>query len=438
MQNTNKDIVKEEKKVKKVLLDTNILLSNPEVLDEEGNEKYVICLTTLREIDKLKRKPELNYAARNAIKAIKRNIKQITIDTNEKLDTNSLTNDEKIVIAAKNNGYAFRTEDIGAAVIAELEGVEVDEDKTEEEIYDVNYKGYKEKNITDDAVWNLLYHSDKIDSDLVTSFTKKLSINQYIILFNKGNKEEYVIMYKNFQGDGCVVPLKKYKKLIKSVDIEVEPLDAYQWIAVDCVLNPNPITIIEGVLGTGKTLLAIIGALMQTKTNDSLFKRYSKIKVTKPPIPIDKRYQMGYLPGDLENKMAPWLLSFKSNLEFLYETNQENIESKKSDEIFSKYFFPVSLEHIQGASIHNSIVIIDEYQLLDVAMLKQLLSRIATGSKIILVGDTEGQTYNINRGNEGFKVLKKHMKNQKLLNFVKLENIYRSDLAKFVESIFRN
>lgn len=71
-------------------------------------------------------------------------------------------------------------------------------------------------------------------------------------------------------------------------------------------------------------------------------------------------------------------------------------------------------------------------------MLKQLLSRIPTGSKIILVGDTEGQTYNINRGNEGFKVLKKHMKNQKLLNFVKLENIYRSDLQKLVESIFRN
>lgn len=408
------------------------------MLDEEGNEKYAVCLTTLREIDKLKRKPELNYAARNAIKAIKRNIDNITIDINEELDMNNLTNDEKIILTAKEKGFSFRTEDIGAAVIAELNGVKIDEDKTTEEIYDVNYKGYKEKEIADEGVWNLLYHTDKIEEDLIEEFTKKLMINQYYVLYNANNKDEYVILYKNVNGKGAVVPLKKYKKIIENIEITIRPLDAYQWIAVDCVLNPNPISIVEGVLGTGKTLLAIVAALMQTKTEDKMFKRFENVKVTKPPIALDKRYQMGFLPGDLGDKMFPWLLSFKSNIDFLYEHKEglEEEDKKFSDTVFEKYFEPVSLEHIQGASIHNSILIVDEYQLLDVDMLKQILSRIATGSKVVLLGDPEGQTYGMNRGNEGFKVLKKHMKNKKLLNFVKLENIYRSDLAKFVENIF--
>jgi len=142
--------------MKKILLDTNILLTNPDILEEE-NKKYAICLTTLRELDKLKRKPELNFAVRNAIKAIKRNYDNVTIDINEEIDYDNLTNDEKIAQSAKNNDYSFRTEDIGARVIAKLMGVEIDEDD-EEELYDSNYKGYKEKEIDDESLWNLLYH----------------------------------------------------------------------------------------------------------------------------------------------------------------------------------------------------------------------------------------------------------------------------------------
>lgn len=423
---------------KKILLDTNVLLSNPDILDKNP-EKYVICLTTLRELDKLKRVPELNYSVRHAIKSIKRNFKDLQIEINEKIDPENMTNDEKIILVAKNNNLTFKTEDIGAWVLALIEKIEIDEDDVDDEFYDSSFTGYIEEKIKDDSLWNVLYHSGNSNEELIIEFGKDLLINQYKVLFNSKDLEEYIIIYKNKDNDIIQVPLKKYKKAIENIGIKVKPYDAYQWMVIDACLNDSSIVVIDGILGTGKTLLSIIGALIQVKSHDNFFKKYDKIYVSKPPEGINKEYKMGYLPGDLEEgKLAPWLLGFKTNLEFLYETDEESKDEQKANGIFSKYFKPISLEHIQGASLHNSIFLFDEYQLLDRDTMHQLLSRIESSSKIIIMGDPDGQSYNKNRGNEGYRVLRRHIKNKELLSYVKLKNIYRSELAKFVEEIFKN
>ena len=423
--------------MKKILLDTNVLLTEPELVDKNP-EKYAICLTTLRELDKLKRNPELSYSVRRAIKSIFFNLNKLTIDINETIDYENLTNDEKIIISAKNNNWKFKTEDIGAMVIANsVFDVVLDTDLKEEMKYQ-HYKGYKEHIVKDLEKWTKLYHTSNADKELINMFGKDLNLNEYKILFNE-DKTQYIIIFKNKDSFISQVPLKKYKKIINNVGIRIKPLDAYQWIALDSVLNDNPISIIDGRLGTGKTLMVIIGALISLHSNHEDIKKYKKIYISRPPIEIDKRYKQGYLPGELDNKMEPWLLSFKSNLEFIYNINtKDNLDDENNygEEIFKKDFSFVSLEHIQGASIHDTIFLVDEYQLLDANMLKQILSRIAAGSKIILMGDPEGQTYNINRGHEGYRVLRKHIKNQKLLSYVKLNKIYRSELAEFVEMIF--
>jgi len=81
---------------------------------------------------------------------------------------------------------------------------------------------------------------------------------------------------------------------------------------------------------------------------------------------------------------------------------------------------------------------VDEYQLLDTETLMLVLSRISENSKVILVGDTAGQTYGQNRANEGFKVLYKHLGQANEFNYIKMENIYRSKLAEFVQKIFQD
>jgi PhoH-like ATPase len=424
-------------KKQKILLDTNILLTNPEIVNKNP-ENYAICLTTLRELDKLKRIPELNFAVRNAIKSIYFNLKKITIDINEKIDYENLTNDEKIILSAQKNDWSFRTEDIGAMVIADsMFNVVLDSTFDKEELKSKNYKGYRIKIIKDIDIWIKLYHTSIADIELVQKYGKTLNKNEYLILFNE-TKEEYILIFKNSKKEINQVPLKKYKSILREIGIKIKPLDVYQWIALDLVLNDNPISIIEGKLGTGKTLITIMGALMTLKSKNQSINKYNKILISRPPIEIDKRYKSGYLPGELDNKIEPWLIPFKSNLEFIYNSHNENNEknNEKSNEIFEKDFEFLSLEHIQGASIHDSILILDEYQLLDQNMLKQVLSRIAVGSKVILIGDPLGQSYNINRGNEGFKIIHKHLKNQDLLSYIKLDNIYRSELAEFIEKIF--
>ena len=87
--------------------------------------------------------------------------------------------------------------------------------------------------------------------------------------------------------------------------------------------------------------------------------------------------------------------------------------------------------------IHDSILIVDEWQLLSNDDAKLVISRIAQGSKIVLVGDTAGQTYGMNRANEGFKALYKYLGKAPEFNYIKLDNVYRSRLARFVAQVYQ-
>jgi hypothetical protein len=145
-----------------------------------------------------------------------------------------------------------------------------------------------------------------------------------------------------------------------------------------------------------------------------------------------------------DDKMSGHLVGIKSNLRFLLDRKTERqtrrveeAPSTVSDETFEEYFEIIELDEIQGASLHNVIFLVDEYQLLDVDTLKLTLSRLAIGSKIVLIGDHVGQTYGVNRSREGFKVLLQHIGKHPEMAFIRLDNIYRSPLAKLVEEIFR-
>lgn len=87
-------------------------------------------------------------------------------------------------------------------------------------------------------------------------------------------------------------------------------------------------------------------------------------------------------------------------------------------------------------NIHSSILLVDEYQILSADMLKQIISRASAGAKVVLIGDPEGQVYGQNRGTEGFKKLRPFLKGSKQITYVKLDKIYRSELAEFVAEVF--
>lgn len=204
---------------------------------------------------------------------------------------------------------------------------------------------------------------------------------------------------------------------------EFSARDAYQALALASIMGHKEapsaaMTVIEGPVGSGKTLLALMGALHLVMDKDS---PQDRIFITRPPVGIDQRYDVGFLPGDIEEKLNPWVGGIISNLEFIFNGNAEKV--------FEQHFkhFPVNMA--QGYSIHNAVVIVDEAQLLSRNLLRQLATRIAAGSKLILLCDA-GQNYGVvPRHDMGVLRLKRKLPTQQV-EWITLKDVQRSDLTE--------
>ena len=412
----------------KTVIDTNVILDNPDILLESND--YAISYVTLQEIDKLKSNQELNYAARTAIKVIWEKLNGNTLEILN-VPTKNTTNDELIVQDAKDiNGYIM-SNDIGALVVAKSKGVKTFNPNSIGKEYDRTYKGYYEIIVPEKLFYSFTDNTIELEH-LVEFFKEVPPINSYTVIHTEDNSENYIVVKRTEEIYNLV---HKTSKDLKTAGVKINWLHPEQLIAFDCVTNKDTkLAVITGKVGTSKTLMSLCGAIATTfgrKTN----KLYNKILVTRPNIPINRQFELGFRPGALEDKMDEWLAPFKTNLQFLFETNQESVREEKAKAIYDEYFQALPIESIQGASIHNSIIIVDEAQLLDVNTLRQVMSRIANGSKLVLIMDPK-QTYGANRGMEGYKKLLPHCKNNKHISFVELQHIQRSELTKVVDEIF--
>lgn len=412
---------------KKVVIDTNILLDNPEVLLDKTIIP-IIPYVVLSELDGLKRNPDLKRSAQSAIKLIYDGMKTGDIEI-PGVPTSYETNDEKIVKSAKKLEVPLMTDDIGARAVALARHVEVID--TLDENIDYDYSGYTIVKGDLNYEQNMVQIKELMVEEIEHMFEVTLKENEYLIIDRIVEKDDIWIK----SGD-TVRRISQSMKPFKDAGVMDTPLDSIQMCALDAIFDPTvPLTVIDGKLGTGKTMLTLMSALATT-IGQKRYSFYERILVTRPPISTNKSLQLGFLPGTLEEKMGDWMGGIKSNLKFLLEKNDKDKREEKATKAFEDYFEMINIDSIQGTSLHNTILLVDEYQLLDTDTLKLVLSRISEGSKVVLIGDTQGQTYGVNRANEGFKVLYKHLGNAPEFNYIKLENIYRSKLAKFVEEIF--
>jgi len=415
----------------KTVFDTNVILDNPDILLKD-NGTIILPYTVLAELDKLKREPDLRPSVQKSFKIIRHLLKEGKLEV-DGIPTNLETNDEKIVDCAVRNNAKFYTNDIGASIIASLHNVEQDDIELVE--HNVGYTGYTEIELDYKIAANLIGINEMMLEEAEHLFGISLNVNEYIFYKMPNEDDKYSIW--RLQGDGIVHLVKQSTKPYRAAQLYVDPQDVVQTCALDAIFSTDtPLTIIDGRVGTGKSLLTVCAALART-AGQRQYKTYKKIYVTRVPTPLKKDLRLGFMPGDKDEKMSPWLAGFKSNLKFLYERTEKDAENEEAEKIFKDYFEAISLESIQGMNIHDSILIVDEYQLLDEDTLKQVLSRIASGSKVVLVGDPDGQVYGANRGTEGFKRLAPFLKGKKQLTYIKMTNIYRSELTEFVEDVFK-
>ena len=425
----------------KISLDTNILIDDPKIVFDKSRE-FVLSFTVIRELDHLKRNPDLKRAAQMAIKCIWAKFK---VDEIEILNIPNLLGespDEAIIQDSKEANASILSNDIAVRIIAKAHGVSISDYENDEQDIDDSYTGYRFLKVTTEYESTLRQLKEMPLDEFNHYMECDLKHNEYAIIDDGTQRED---IWKNANGTVRRITQKMGPYTAAGVT-GIQPMDAIQMCVLDAVSDPDvTLTIIDGPLGTGKTMLTLMAALSCTQ-GEKRRMHYDRILVTASPESVNKNLYTGYKPGESTNKLGGHLGGFKSNLKFLLDPKKVK-ENRKgapdaeaalmpSEIAWMNLFEIKELDEIQGESLHDTIFLVDEWQKLGHDTLKMALSRIAEGSKAVLMGDTVSQVYGLNRGSEGFKTLYPHLGTSKYVSYIKLENIYRSPLAEFVAEIF--
>jgi PhoH-like ATPase len=232
-----------------------------------------------------------------------------------------------------------------------------------------------------------------------------------------------------------IVDKKKMKVRKLIFDHEGKPVwgirarNVQQIMAMEMLLrNDLPLVTLSGRAGTGKTLLALATGLYQTED----LGRYKKLLVARPIVPVGK--DLGFLPGEKQEKLRPWMQPIFDNLEYLFN-------AKKPGELDAILAGMGSIEvealtYIRGRSLPDQFIIIDEAQNLTKHEVKTILTRVGEGSKIVLMGDPDQIDHPyLDAYNNGLTYVVEKFKDQHIAGHVKLVKGERSALAQLAADL---
>jgi len=211
----------------------------------------------------------------------------------------------------------------------------------------------------------------------------------------------------------------------------IMPRNAEQVFALHAILNPEvKLVTLQGVAGTGKTLLALAGAWEQRRN-------YKQIYLARPIVPLSNK-DIGYLPGDIQSKLNPYMEPLWDNLKFIQnQYGEQDKEYKRiNDAIESEKLLITPLAYIRGRSISNVIFIVDEAQNLTPHEVKTIITRAGENTKIIFTGDVyQIDTPYLDSQSNGLSYLIDKIKNHGIYAHVRLEKGERSELANLANEL---
>ncbi|HBG71548.1 MAG: phosphate starvation-inducible protein PhoH [Bacteroidetes bacterium GWF2_43_63] len=248
---------------------------------------------------------------------------------------------------------------------------------------------------------------------------KKPIPNHYFILRNTTNS---VLAYFN--------PITgNVEKLEKKASYRIMPRNAEQVFALHAIMAPEiKLVTLQGVAGTGKTLLALAGALEQKKL-------YKQIYLARPIVPLSNK-DIGFLPGDIKSKLNPYMEPLFDNLKFIKNQFGDK-DATQIDELLEKEKLVITpLAYIRGRSLSNICFIVDEAQNLTPHEVKTIITRAGEGTKIIFTGDIHQiDTPYLDSQSNGLSYLIDKVKHHALYAHVKLEKGERSELANLANDL---
>ncbi|MES2556755.1 MAG: PhoH family protein [Bacteroidota bacterium] len=438
------------KKQKLFVLDTSVLLHDHHAIMHFERHDVAIPITVLEELDKFKIGNDTkNFSAREVIRFIDRisltgglqtwislgksmgsfkvllNQSPTGIDAEEMYGSGK--NDHKIInatLAVKeedaNRDVILVTKDINLRIKAKALGIHAEDYETGK-VDDTDLRTSSTTTIED------------VDSDVIKQLFLKGSIEESGVLGSLKVANGYYIL-KNGKSSSLTYfdPLTDtLHRVEKEYTSGIKPKNAEQAFAVNALMNNNiKLVALQGVAGTGKTLLALAAALEQQK-------QFQQIILARPLVPLSNK-EIGFLPGDAKDKIGPYMEPLWDNLKFIKSQFGENEKKHKAivEMEESGRILITPLAFIRGRSLSNILFIVDEAQNLTPHEVKTIITRAGEGTKIVFTGDVHQiDTPYLDENSNGLAYLIDRLKGQPLFSHIRLEKGERSDLANLANDL---
>ena len=463
--------------VKHFVVDTNILLHNPNALFVFQENHVVIPFAVIEELDKMKRKDDdLGRNARECIRHLDRlrNMGSLTqgvqwgefsptvgaaasigangrtgtvrIDITEYERPSAIREDmpdNRIIAVAwhlHKAGYraVFVSKDLSARIKSDSLGIKTEDFENQKVDADRLYTGYIPVTAPGDVI-DELYRDRLLTLDQVRPFlgattadghpyTRELQPNQFLV-FKDDKDENHTGLGRRLADTDHVIPVTGPRKPVSGLMAR----NVQQTMALDLLMDDDVrLVTLLGSAGTGKTLLAVAAGMAKV-FNDQ---RYDKLLVARPIMPMGR--DIGYLPGDKDDKLVAWMQPIFDNLSYLLSTRgaqAQNADSHTTEQRIQKLMADGKLvleplTYIRGRSIPHQFMIVDEAQNLTPHEVRTIVSRVGEGTKLVLTGDI-GQIDNpyLDSSSNGLSYTAEKMKGVRIFGHVSLAKSERSELA---------
>ncbi len=451
---------------KTFVLDTNVLLHNSAALFMFDDNRVVIPFVVIEELDKFKKQnDDVGRNARQVIRhldglrekgrlaeGVKWNghggcVQVDVTDYQPPPGLRELSPDNRIIAAAwhhSQNGHptVFISKDINARIKSDTLGLRTEDFEAQKVDADRLYTGYLDI-ITPGQVIDALWDEKQLPvaelddflvrTDEATGETYDLQLhpNQFVLM-KDGLDDSHTGLARRLADTDHVVPVTGPRKPV----FGILPRNVQQTMAFDLLLDDDiKLITLLGAAGSGKTLLALAAGLVKTVNEQ----RYDRLLVARPIMPMGR--DIGYLPGDVQDKLSAWMQPIFDNLSYLFSTRgggSQHADSKTPEQrinalVAGGQVILEPLTYIRGRSIPNQFMIVDEAQNLTPHEVKTIASRVGEGTKLILTGDI-AQIDNpyLDSSSNGLSYMVEALKGHGIVGHIMLAKSERSELASLV------
>lgn len=432
------------------IIDTNVLLHDYKCIYNFEENDVIIPIVVLEELDKFKRGNDLiNFHAREFTRELDKlsgdmlltaniplgdNLGNLHIETKDFSQKVSVafperTPDHRILAIAdyvcssnKDKTVVLISKDINLRMKAKSLGI-IAQDYENDKVANIDdlYKGIKIMEGVNQELISKLYEVPEGVPAEEFKIEPDLKGHQFFIMKNNGSSAlaHYNPVTRNLN------------RVIKQTTYGIDPRNAEQTFALEALANPDiQLVSLTGKAGTGKTLLALAAALAQHK-------RYKQIFLARPIVPLANR-DLGFLPGDVKEKMDPYMQPLYDNLTVIKHkfSHQSPEFIRINDMVKEEKLVITPLAYIRGRSLSSIFFIVDEAQNLTPHEIKTIITRAGEGTKMVFTGDIEQiDSPYLDTASNGLSYLSDKMKNQDIFAHVNLVKGERSFLAELASKL---